>query len=297
MKPYVSIVITGRNDDYGDNFLNRISTFVRSLAHQTQSYPGVFELVIVEWNPLSDRPGLARVLPGTPGLPVRVITVPEHVHQQLNATLPVLEFHGKNVGIRRAHGEFVLVTNPDIIFTDQLIDTLAKKQLRLDSFYRTDRYDFYSNGISDIASGDIAAFALEHVFQGHLCMGSGSASPEITAPSSLNALPVSVVNADGIHTNGCGDFILASKEAFYTARGLVEMVGQKWHLDSYSLLRLAVNKMKQVVWTAPNCIFHMHHDRAPSDQAWNPGRALEIAKQPGNTSWGLAGQELQEELL
>jgi hypothetical protein len=113
----------------------------------------------------------------------------------------------------------------------------------------------------------------------------------------LAALPVSTVDANGIHTNGCGDFILASKEAFYTARGLVEMVGQKWHLDSYSLLRLAVNKMKQVVWTAPNCIFHMHHERAPSDQAWNPSHALEIAKQTGNTSWGLAGLELQEELL
>ena len=297
MKPYLSIVITGRNDNYGQDFLSRINTFVRSLAHQTQSYPGVFELVIVEWNPLPGQPGLAEVLDPTPGLLVRVITVPSHLHAQFDSSLPVLEFHGKNVGIRRAHGEFVLVTNPDVIFTQQLIDNIAKKWLRVGCFYRTDRYDFYPNGITDIASQDIVDFAMAHTFQGHLCVGPNSVSPTVSPPSSLQALPASKIDNSGIHTNACGDFILTSKEAFYTARGLVEITGQKWHLDSYSLLRLAFNKMQQVVWTTPNCIFHMHHDRAPADQAWDFNRAIEIAKQPGSTSWGLANETLQGQLL
>jgi hypothetical protein len=41
----------------------------------------------------------------------------------------------------------------------------------------------------------------------------------------------------------------------------------------------------------------MHHDRAPADQAWDFNRAIEIAKQPGSTSWGLANETLQEQLL
>jgi hypothetical protein len=65
---------------------------------------------------------LAEVIHPTHNLAVRVITVPSDLHDTLNSTSPVLEFHAKNVGIRRARGDFVLVTNPDILFSTALID-------------------------------------------------------------------------------------------------------------------------------------------------------------------------------
>jgi hypothetical protein len=51
MRPYISIVVVGRNDDYGGDFLKRISTFARSLGRQVSKHPGLIELVVVEWNP------------------------------------------------------------------------------------------------------------------------------------------------------------------------------------------------------------------------------------------------------
>ena len=126
--PYLSVVIVGRNDDYGVDFMARLNTFVRSLDRQVKNHPRLVELIVVEWNPLPDRQPLAEVLTKVNNLCVRIITVPNAVHEQIGHTSPVLEYYGKNVGIRRARGRFVLTTNPDIIFTDHLINEIARNQ-------------------------------------------------------------------------------------------------------------------------------------------------------------------------
>lgn len=294
-KPYISVVIVGRNDDYGQNFLGRINTFIRSLDHQVKSYPDVFELVVVEWNPMADKEPLASVLIPTQYLPVRVITVPEHLHQTIGAKSPVLEFHGKNVGIRRARGEFVLVTNPDILFSTQLIDELSQKKLRLDTVYRTDRYDFYGTGIDDADSEDLVDFAVNNTFQVHGMVGEvGVADSVAVSERDINLLPRSNGNIKVMHTNACGDFMLAAKEVFYTVRGMYETLEQRWHVDSISLLRFQSAQVKQHIFLAPCCIFHQHHDRAPPDVDYSYAKVVQQSQEPGRTDWGLMGQELEE---
>lgn len=296
-KPYLSVVIVGRNDDYGDDFLGRINTFVRSLDYQVRDYPGVFELVVVEWNPLDDRDPLASVLVDTENLPVRVITVPKELHDGLNAKTPVLEFHGKNVGIRRARGEFVLVSNPDIIFSQPLIDELARKKLRVDRVYRTDRYDFRAEGISDIACEDLGQFAVDNTFLVHGMHDRQSVSMPIDpGPKSLERLPRSDIDPNTLHTNGCGDFILAAREIFFTTRGLYETLEHRWHVDTISLLRFAIAKVRQQVFVAPMCIFHQHHDRKPEDVAVHDLDYNALAHKPGSTDWGFKGLDLRESI-
>jgi hypothetical protein len=53
------------------------------------------------------------------------------------------EYFAKNVGIRRARGEYVLVTNPDILISGELISALAINPTLLNpfSYYRLDRHD------------------------------------------------------------------------------------------------------------------------------------------------------------
>ena len=48
---------------------------------------------------------------------------------------------GKNVGIRRAKGQFILATNIDILFSDALFKTFKKKKLKKGYIYRCDRLD------------------------------------------------------------------------------------------------------------------------------------------------------------
>jgi len=297
-KPYVSVVIIGRNDDYGQDFVTRINTFVRSLDYQVRSHADLWELIVVEWNPLGDRDGLASVIDHTQNLLARVITVPADIHSGIGATSPVLEFHAKNVGIRRARGDFVLVANPDILFSQALIDEIVRKRLRSDTVYRTDRYDFDTKGIQDVAIEDLIEFALDRSFVVHAMQGEASVSVPVAADQrSWARLPRSQLRPDVWHTNGCGDFMLVARETFFTVRGLYETVEYRWHVDSISLLRFAVAKLKHHVFTAPLCVFHQHHDRREQDVTFQSLDVAALARKPGDTAWGFRDLALPEHAL
>lgn len=146
VQPYLSVVATARNDDHGGNPLYRMQLFVNGLIAQCDRYELPAELVLVEWNPPADRPRLADVLewPDSDGwCDVRIVEVPHEVHSRLEHSdrLPLFQMIGKNVGIRRARGEFVVATNIDIIFSDELMRFLARRELQPDRVYRVDRVD------------------------------------------------------------------------------------------------------------------------------------------------------------
>lgn len=147
--PYLSVVAAARNDNHGGNMLRRMQIFINGLLEQCRRYQLSAELIIVEWNPPSDKPRLAEALTWSKKdelCQIRIIEVPPDVHQQFNhsATLPLFQMIAKNVGIRRARGEFVLATNIDLLFSDELFSFLASKQLKSGKMYRLDRYDVES---------------------------------------------------------------------------------------------------------------------------------------------------------
>ncbi|MGA7933671.1 MAG: hypothetical protein WCA35_09005, partial [Kovacikia sp.] len=148
--PYLSVVATARNDNHGGNMLRRLQIFINGLIEQSRRYQLETELILVEWNPPLDRPRLSEVLSwqnhNSPCV-IRIIEVPPAVHQQFNhaAGLPLFQMIAKNVGIRRAQGEFVLATNIDLLFSDELFGFLASRQLEPGKMYRVDRYDACSD--------------------------------------------------------------------------------------------------------------------------------------------------------
>ena len=153
-EPYLSLVVTARNDDHGGNLLGRMQIFVDGWLAQARRYNILSELIVVEWNPPADRPPLTEALrwPVDCGpCEVRFITVPSEVHgrYQHGANLPLYQMIAKNVGIRRARGQFILATNIDILFSDELAEFLGTKQLKTDRMYRIDRYD----AMSDVPAG------------------------------------------------------------------------------------------------------------------------------------------------
>src|SRR5439155_21222927 len=144
MKPQLSVVATSRNDEHGGHLFARMQLFVDGLAEQAGRFRLPVELVLVEWNPPTDRPPLAEALRWAPNeyfLP-RVITVPPDVHRTFPHAdgLPLFQMIGKNVGIRRSSAPFVLATNIDILFSDELFAFFGTG-LRPNAMYRVDRYD------------------------------------------------------------------------------------------------------------------------------------------------------------
>jgi hypothetical protein len=144
--PYLSIVVTSRNDDHGGDVLHRTQVFLDGLAAQADRHALDVELVLVEWNPPADRPRLADVLRWPEAgehFEARIVEVPPEVHARLEHAdrLPLFQMLAKNVGIRRARGRFVLATNIDLLFSDELVAFLAEGGLDPMRLYRTDRYD------------------------------------------------------------------------------------------------------------------------------------------------------------
>ena len=51
------------------------------------------------------------------------------------------EFMAKNVGARRARGEFVLITNGDVMLNDDVYKMLSAQALDRDSYFRISRVE------------------------------------------------------------------------------------------------------------------------------------------------------------
>lgn len=146
LPPLFSFVATSRNDDHGGDVLRRTQSFVNRLAEQANRHRVRCELILVEWNPPAPRAPLSHVLAwpeGTPWFTARVITASKGVHRSLRHSIPLQMFQmiAKNVGIRRAAGDYIVATNIDIIFSDELFRFLKTEPLERDVLYRSDRWD------------------------------------------------------------------------------------------------------------------------------------------------------------
>jgi hypothetical protein len=145
-KPIFSFVATSRNDDHGGDILRRTQSFINRLAEQCERHRVRSELILVEWNPPPARASLREVLDwpaGTEWFCAWIITVPAPLHESLSFSdrLNLFQMISKNVGIRRAHGDFIIATNVDIIFSDELFRFLENGSLVEGVVYRADRWD------------------------------------------------------------------------------------------------------------------------------------------------------------
>lgn len=145
-RPYLSVVVVSRNDNHGGDLLLRTQAFLTNLAALAQRHRVRTEVLMVEWNPPAGKAPLSESLdwPDAGGwCTYRVVEVPRELHARLQHSehLPLFQMIGKNVGIRRATGRFILATNIDLLFSNELFEYLGRKPLRKGRYYRVDRYD------------------------------------------------------------------------------------------------------------------------------------------------------------
>lgn len=148
--PYLSVVVTARNDDHGGNLLRRMQAFVNAWIEQCKRHDLSAELIVVEWNPPEGKPRLADVLRWPADLgpcAVRFLEVAAEIHGRYRYAdcLSLYQMIAKNAGIRRACGEFVLATNIDVLFSDELMQFFAEHRLEAGRMYRIDRHDAMSD--------------------------------------------------------------------------------------------------------------------------------------------------------
>ena len=268
-KPYLSIVVASRHDDYDANILHRMQVFAKGLAEQCKRFNLDAELIIVEWNPPTDRKRLHEVLdwPDDLGpLTVRFIEVPAEIHNSIGNSdkLPFFQMIAKNVGIRRARGKFVLATNIDILFSNKLMQFLASGRLDENCFYRIDRHDVGSKILPECKDiNKQLEFCRNNIVRVHGLYG----TKKISEMESDHFIYDS--KDKKLHTNGCGDFTLMSRTNWHLFRAYPEL--RKWsiYVDGLLLHMAYVSGLHQVILPEPMRIYHIEHDMswAVSDEA------------------------------
>ena len=296
--PYLSIVAASRNDDHGGDPLIRTQIFIRNFALQCEQFQLPAEIILIDWNPVEGRPGLAEVLelPSEASFcQARVITVPTSLHQRLKyaENLPLFQMIAKNVGIRRARGEFILATNIDIIFSNELIQFIARQKLDARKQYRVDRNDIHGGLTKDDKLEDVIRHAwgnpiranrrycpeplVEHLYGNEIfkriCHPSKKYCGEIEEVTVVQendvwqVRPNRTINMTHLHTNACGDFTLLSREGWEAIRGYPEFVSYSFNIDSMGVIAAHYSGYEEVSLLPPCVCFHIEHGLG---SGWTP---------------------------
>lgn len=136
-RPPVAAVMVGRNDDYMSDFAERLYATIEWNIRYL-----IDEVIFVEWNPPAGRDLLAHELTKR-FKSLRAYVVPSEIHERIceNARVPLLEYHAKNVGIRRARSPWILATNADAALGLDTINTLLNSDLDPSVAWTAERVD------------------------------------------------------------------------------------------------------------------------------------------------------------
>ena len=281
--PYLSIVVTARNDNHGGNLLQRFELFLKSLQRQSQHFSLPMELVVVEWNPPCGALRLREVLPRmgkNPYLDIRYIEVPNYIHKkyQYADILPLFQMIGKNVGIRRCKAPFVLCTNIDILFSDSLIEYLAKKELDFRKVYRVARYDIdirnteYTKDTEEILRNAETLTIRKH-YRSHSydCINEKNTN-RIYFPEKLRTKDRSFDKHIGtVFTNACGDFQLLDKQTWLELQGYEEFETYSMHIDSMFGYKAHCHGIEEIELPESMLCYHLEHGAGFTPEASKDG--------------------------
>jgi hypothetical protein len=187
-RPQIAAVLVGRNDDYMSDFCERLyATIEWNLRYL------VSEVVFVEWNPPADRELLAYALTKRFSC-LRAYVVSAEIHQSVceNQNVKLLEYHAKNVGIRRATSPWIMSTNADAAVGLDTVNTLLTETLDPEVVWTAERVDIPWREDQQHEIGLFGSLRYKRV------------------------IPYQIL--------GTGEFCLASKEIWHNIRGYDELM-------------------------------------------------------------------------
>lgn len=117
-----SMVVVGRNDNYGGDFTKRLET---TIDWNYNHVPNC-ELIYVEWNQVPDRPSdtiwISERYPNS-----KCFIVPNEIHQDYcsNPKMPMMEYFAKNLGVREASNDWIFCINADVVLDEHTIANMA----------------------------------------------------------------------------------------------------------------------------------------------------------------------------
>lgn len=307
-RPHLSIVITGRADNFSTDFTARTQNFLDTVARSAEKVPlAHFEIVFVDYAQVDGKPMSSELkIPLYLERKIRFITINLGVHmaiqERINSSMSFHEYIAKNIGIRRSHGRFVLVTNPDILLPTEFFESVAMHQFNKGVIYRADRWDLLqgwntNHTLEDVLKAMDMPWTLDEIpikkrchtkeFNRFLAID----SPEMFKKHESFCFP--------------GDFVMMYRKLWEAIGGFTEYPANP------SIDYIFVSKMMRMVpgyvrCTLRNPILHQHHIRrsiyrpslpnhtAVMDEYACTGRGRLLGKYEDWPDWGLRDTRLPE---
>ena len=220
-RPSITAVVVGRNDDYMPDFAFRLRATIAWNAKYL-----VNEVIFIEWNPPADRELLSIDLTKRFKC-LRAYVVAPEIHQAIceNSKVPLLEFHAKNVGIRRANSDWIVATNADAVFGSDIVNRILKTDLSEDIVFSAQRFDIPWREGRETPIGALDCLRYRRVIP--------------------------------YHPLGTGEFSLASKRMWERARGYDEsLVRHRIGVDKRGVAQLIVHGARS---ERAGIVFHLAH--------------------------------------
>lgn len=326
----VSVVMPGRNDGHGGDFLRRLRIAIDTIDKLAGKTGTSIEVVLVEWNPPTDRPSLTEVLepPTSDQCEVRIVTVSEDYHERFpnSDRTPLFQEIAKNVGVRRATGRAVLATNADIVLNEEMMRFIGSSEIASGAFYRASRHDVDAEIPLETTVYERLEFCRRNVAEiramnGPIPQESRAKIKDLLsnvsryrAEAEARLRPGSVADPrsfEHLHTFAAGDFLLMTADGWEAVRGFPEY---GWHLyvDSYACAIAVAKGFRQEIIRPPSRIYHQMHDRSGSGNRYSASRERYVSEcselissrdesivseATNHESWGLGGETLPEVTL
>ncbi len=287
----ISAVIVSRNDGYGGH-LNERATYCFNSAIDTYD-----EVIYVDWN--SETHSLLYDIKDNiqfKGNFKHIVISPEIASVLTNGdpnAQKCCEVLGRNIGLRRATGDYLVSTNIDIIHPkrDQLEETIAQLDIR--SFYTISRRHTDWDIIKAFHNDEIP-FSEWKSLREYLITNSEERHFEETTVSGDN---YSIINC-------CGDYQIAFREIWNEIRGFEEALIYSLYADTNVQKKALMHGFGLKAIYNP-ALFHIEHGRGGGgfldgiNKVTNdPYRAIVYQNKTENSdSWGFGDTEIEFEIF
>jgi hypothetical protein len=235
--------IIGRNDDYGQNLLERATYCLNSMIGYLD------EVIFVDWNTDNNKPTLIEELRNDllPSKNFHWVRVSQEQAKEWTFNNPqaqeVCETQARNVGLRRLSTDFLVSSN---------IDVIAPQRRHIERI--TDVNTFYTTGMRSISLyklRELGSRKYPHEYMPPL---------EALEAKSVQQPVARVHQNDGYSlVSNCGDFQVAHRNIWYAMRGFEErMVGRAYADSNVQYKAVLFGYKIAVAWDVP--IWHIGHE-------------------------------------
>ncbi len=291
----LSVVVYGRNDDYGYNLHKRTAIGLNAIAEQLTDAGD--EILFVDYNSPDDHPTLVEAIRDTLTdrclSRLRVLRVRPRHHERFRARTPypVLEAVARNVAVRRMNPDnrWILSTNPDMLFVPRdrsrsLSGIVAELP---DGFYQTPRFELPESLWETFDRCDPA--------------GSIARLGELGRRLHINEV---VLTGPVTRFDGIGDFQLILRDDYFAIDGCNEAMLVGSNVDMNLCIRL--NRLRGETSPLLDRLFAFHcghgrqatrvhaDDTLMNDPIRYVDRVEELHLPDQADRWGLAGEAIEE---